>query len=238
VNSTNTLDVYRTLFRLFHPSAWRDIRHYQTLLWMVVGILLSKSISLNAWADFTHSRGKQASSRVRRFSRWFKNPRIVVDELYGPIIGTALASWGEARLYLALDTSMLPDGYCQLRLSVIYRGRAVPLVWQVIAHKSSSVKFKTYQPLLDKAVALLPAGVAVVLLADRGFVDTQLMRYLQNKLMWHYRIRVKANIHFFVKGQRLTASQLKSARGSPLFYWGEAELQALRAGDAGGRESA
>jgi hypothetical protein len=218
VNSTNTLDVYRTLFRLFHPSAWRDIRHYQTLLWMVVGILLSKSISLNAWADFTHSRGKQASSRVRRFSRWFKNPRIVVDELYGPIIGTALASWGEARLYLALDTSMLPDGYCQLRLSVIYRGRAVPLVWQVIAHKSSSVKFKTYQPLLDKAVALLPAGVAVVLLADRGFVDTQLMRYLQNKLMWHYRIRVKANIHFFVKGQRLTASQLKSARGSPLFY--------------------
>jgi hypothetical protein len=32
------------------------------------------------------------------------------------------------------------------------------------------------------------------LLADRGFADTQLMRYLRDELHWHFRIRVKSNI--------------------------------------------
>jgi hypothetical protein len=84
------------------------------------------------------------------------NSRIEVHRLYGPLIRQALVEWGSGKLYLALDTSLLWGQYCLIRISVVYRGRAVPLVWQVLEHRSSSVAYKAYQGLLDKAAELLP----------------------------------------------------------------------------------
>ena len=88
---------------------------------------------------------------------------------------------------------MLWEEYCLIRLSVQYRGRAVPLVWRVIRHRSSSVQFSVYQAMLKRAAKLLPAGVSVCFLADRGFADVQLMRYLRDQLHWNFRIRVKSS---------------------------------------------
>ncbi len=73
------------------------------------------------------------------------------------------------------DTSQLWGEYCLIRLSVQYRGRAVPIVWRVIRHKSSSVSLSTAQAMLKRAARLLPAGISVCLLADRGFTDTALI---------------------------------------------------------------
>lgn len=102
------------------------------------------------------------------------NERIQVHKLYGSLIQQALAEWGEHSLYLALDTSLLWDKYCVIRLSVVYRGRAIPLVWTVLAHPSSAVAFGLYRNLLDKAAQLLrPCGCQVIFLADRGFADTE-----------------------------------------------------------------
>lgn len=63
-----------------------------------------------------------------------------------------------------------------------YRGRAIPLVWRVIRHSSSSVSFDKYQAMLKRAAGLVPAGVSVCFLADRGFADAALMRYLQGRV--------------------------------------------------------
>ena len=97
---------------------------------------------------------------------------------------------------------MLWDEYCLIRLSVQYRGRAVPLMWRVIRHRSSSVRFCTYQAMLKRAAKLIPAGISVCFLADRGFADVQLMRYLRDELHWNFRIRIKSStwIHSPGKG--------------------------------------
>jgi len=55
-----------------------------------------------------------------------------------------------------------PDTFCVIRLSVVYRGRAIPLIWRVLEHGSSSVKFIVTHDLLDKAARLLPEGRKVV----------------------------------------------------------------------------
>ncbi len=52
---------------------------------------------------------------------------------------------------------------------------------------------RVYQAMLKRASRLIPIGVPVCFLADRGFADTQLMRYLRDELHWHFRIRVKSN---------------------------------------------
>lgn len=66
----------------------------------------------------------------------------------------------------------------------------MPVVWRVLAHQSSSVAFKAYKNLLSRVSRLLPKEIQAVLLADRGFVDTELMKHCE-QLGWKYRIRTK-----------------------------------------------
>src|SRR5512147_2654339 len=142
---------------------------------MVGGLIQAEGVNLTVWTPFVQGRAQYAQSTQRRFRRWLGNRRIEVAPLYGPLIQQALQEWGRYTLYLALDTSMLWNQYCVMRLSVVYRGRAVPIVWEVIKHGSSSVTHAAYETLLDAVPALLPAGVKVVFLADRGFADTALL---------------------------------------------------------------
>ncbi len=202
----NTPYLYDTLLGVLAQHAkWLDRRHRQTLAWMMVGLIGSKTVSLGAWVPFVVSRAQYAQSTVRRFSRWLNNNRIKSQPLYGPLIEKAVIGWVGKRIYIALDTSMLWNTYCMIRLSVIYRGRAVPLVWRVIEHGSAAVSHETYQDLLDEAQTRLPFACKVVFLADRGFADTQLMSHLRH-LGWHWRIRIKSN--FWIHPSHLASFQV------------------------------
>lgn len=185
---------------LSQSSAWADQRHLQTLIWMVIGLICSECINLSKWRVYVKTRAQFAQSYQRRFSRWLHNPRINVQKLYSILIAQALVTWGETSITVIEDTSMLWDEYCLIRLSVQYRGRAIPLVWRVLRHNSSSIKFEVYQLMLKRATRLLPAATSVCFLADRGFADTQLMRYLRDELGWHFRIRVKSNSWIYRPG--------------------------------------
>lgn len=202
--------LYNTIIKILSQhKKWLDIRHMFTLVWMVVGVIRSGKISMTAWISYVEGKAQYAQSTQRRFNRWVKNDRINVSELYAPLIQDALLDWGDHTLYLALDTSRLFEEYCLIRTSVVFRGRAVPMVWKVIEHKSSTVAFDVYKGLLESASRLLPTGVKVVLLADRGFADTDLMKCAK-ELGWHYRIRIKSNFQVFYKGQWSSVEALAS----------------------------
>ena len=136
---------------------------------------------------------------MRRFARWLDNHRIDVHALYGPLMQQALTEWGSNLLYLALDTSTLWNTYCLVRISLVYRGRAIPIVWKVLEHPSSSVAYDVYQDVLEKVADLLPFRCRVVFTADRGFADTHLMEHLA-RLGWHWRIRIKGSFWIIVAG--------------------------------------
>ena len=185
--------LYSELVELFgQPGQWRDLRHLQTVAWMVVGLIQAGCVSLPRWVPFVHGRARYAQSTQRRFARWLANPRVEVQPLYGPLIQQALREGGKHTRYLALDTSMLWNQYCLIRLSLVYRGRAVPVVWEVVEHGSSRVAHAAYEALRDAVPPLLPPGVKGVFLADRGFADTELRAHLR-RLGWHLRIRRKAS---------------------------------------------
>ena len=158
--------LYDTLVQVLRQHRnWLDLRHLKTLAWMMVGLIHSGSISLGAWTPFVISRAQYSQSTVRRFRRWLDNDKIEVHALYGRLMKQALMGWVDQTLYVALDTSMLWDTYCIIRLSVIYRGRAVPRVWSGIEHGSATVAYEVYTALLDKAATLLPFSCRVVFLA-------------------------------------------------------------------------
>lgn len=217
---SETLYLYTTLtVVLSSHKNWLDVRHLKTLGWMMVGLLKSGKISLTEWSPYVKSRAKQAQSTVRRFRRWLENERIEEHRLYGSLIQQALAEWDYSKLYLGLDTSMLWGKYCVIRIAVIYRGRAVPLVWRVIDHKSSTVAFEDYALLLDRASELLsPFKCQVVFLADRGFADTKLMAHL-SELGWQWRIRLKGNFWIYRQGRRRCKAATLNPPAGQAFFW-------------------
>ena len=122
-----TSRLYHQLQDLLGQSMqWADRRHLQTLIWMVIGIVCSECISLPKWRVYVRTRAVLAQSHQRRFSRWLHNPRINVQRLYSPLIQKALAEWNASVLTVIEGTSILWGEYCLIRLSVQYRGRAVP----------------------------------------------------------------------------------------------------------------
>jgi hypothetical protein len=188
---TASSPLYDTLVTLLSPAPWRDRRHLSTLAWMVVGLLNSGWIGLNEWVPYVHSRAQYAASTWRRFRRGLANPRVDVHHLYGAVLRPVLADLGEPRLKVVLDTSLLWNRWCLIRLGLVYRGRTLPVVWKVIAQRSSSVAFQHYRGLLRYAERRLPADRDIVLLADRGFTHVALIRWIHRQARWHLRLRLK-----------------------------------------------
>lgn len=235
-------NLYATVFDLLRHAPWRDVRHLATLVWMVVGLLLSRCVCLSRWLGHVEGRAEKAQSTERRFRRWLENPRIEVWPLYAGLVGRVLAECADRRLYVALDTTVLWNLFCVVQVSLVYRGRAIPLCWSVLRHPSASVAFGDYREALDRAAELLD-GFEVVLLADRGFCHRALVRWAKGAKGWHFRIRGKKDIPAFRwngKGYgplrlRLVAGQV--AYYHEVFLWGSHERVHLAVGwDKGAKE--
>ena len=175
------------------PTDWSHQTHLTVALLMVAALIHTGTVNLTKWALCLPNRGdkQRAQSQQRRLSRWLHNARINVHRLYKPLITQALADWSEPVMYVALDTSLFWEEYCLVRLAVVHRGRSLPLCWCVLHHSSASVAYDAYAWILKRAAGCIPKGVKVVLLADRGFVQIELMKALTNHLGWNYRIRLK-----------------------------------------------
>ena len=215
---TNSLDLYRTIVSFVWQNGMRfhDLRLFSTFCWAIVGLLLSQQIHLSHW--LLHRVGvSQASSKQRQLMRWLNNPKIDARGVYRPLIGAALRDWQGQTLFLALDSSVLWDRFVIVRVSLVYRGRAVPLDWIILEHGSAMVGFESYQTILAEAAKQLPKPARVILLADRGFVDHRLFR-LARDLGWSFRIRLKSSIYVgHAVRQGASVGELMPEKGHALF---------------------
>lgn len=199
----STSGLYHALHEYLSQSqtVWHDVRHVQRLCWMMIGMIQSQNVHLNGFGVYVVSRATIAQSHQRRFRRWLSNRRIDVMAVHHALMRQALSRWGQSRIYLSLDTTVVWNCFCIVWNGVVYRGRTIPVAWRIVAQPSSTVRLWSIQRLLRQAVRWMPDGVAVVLLADRGFADGKLMKYLQQNLGWHFRIRIKRSFQFQLEGQ-------------------------------------
>ena len=199
--------LYNQLLSLLSQhTQYRDLRHLKALAWMINALICSSKINLSEWESYVISRANQAQSIERRWQRFVHNSRIKVKSLYLPLVMAAMSSWNGRKLYLALDTTILWNRYCMIHLSVICGGRAVPFLWKVIEHKSSTVAFGEYKTMLRLSHRLLSKYPDVMLLADRGFANHQLVSWLKAS-QWHYCLRLPCDVT--IHGARRHPIELK-----------------------------
>jgi len=133
------------------------------------------------------------------------------------LVKQALSQWSAKRLYLSVDTTLVWNCFCIIWVGVVYRGRTIPLSWRIVTQSSSTVRLWTLQRVLRPTARLLPSGIPVVLLADRGFADGKLMKYLKETLGWHFRIRIKRSFQFNVDEQWRAVSSVSLQAGEAYF---------------------
>lgn len=194
-----------------------DLRRQVVFAWLVVGLLLEQTINVPRLANAIVSVAK-AASRERRVQRFLTNAHVKVGEYYDALIRQALRGWAGQTLYVALDTTTLAGRLVICRLALIYRGRAIPLVWQVYARKSVMLAYESYKPLLEHLLDLLPADAHVVLLGDKGFRTTEIMQFCRNHPNWHFRLRLQGGQYVWLKdGRVLLLADLQVQRGQAGF---------------------
>jgi hypothetical protein len=228
--------IFSQVYRyLEERSRFVDKRHLNVLSWMVTALLSSQSLNQARWEPYVQSRAEQANSYQRRWNRFCNNGRVAVEMIYIPLILATIQIWKEKgeRLYLAIDTTLLWNQYCFVHLAVVCGGRAVPLMWIGLEHGSASIAFEKYEPFLDRAKGYLQDFEDVMLLADRGFANQQLIQWLR-KNAWHWCIRLPCDTLIYGvrrRGFGYEVRELYPPKREASFYrnvqvWQEARLSA------------
>lgn len=220
MNSNHTVLFYNLMhFICDNGVRSHDLRTTLTFAWAVFGLILSECVHLNLWALFRPGAAK-VSSKERQFSRWLHNDRIDPMLLYRPLVKKVMAEWDKTTLYLALDTSQLWGRFTIVCLSLVYRGRALPVGWVVCASGSATIALASYQRMLAQVAVCIAPSSNVVFLADRGFMDVKLLRLLR-QLDWHFRIRTKSSltIHRATKGKKKVKALMPAPGGARFFRY-------------------
>ena len=184
-----------------------------SLSYAAMGLLASESLFLHRMAEgLVDTRGGIKKHATKQIDRLLSNKGVSVWDLSEPWVRYVLADQKE--LTVALDwTSFFDDEQSMLSLNIVTgKGLATPLLWKSVDKKQLKHNRARYEDqLLSRLKTLLPAGVKVTLLADRGFADQKFFRFLDEELQFNYIIRIKSSttiIHENIKNK--AANWLKS----------------------------
>lgn len=157
--------------------------HLNTLAALVSGIVSSRRTNLPQIAAKVPD-GTLVESRIKRFSRWINNERLDWETYFLPYATILLEGLaGSGPLFLVMDASAIGRGCATLVLNVIYKQRALPLVWLVAQGSKGHFDEASHLWLIDQLQPFLPEGVQVIFLGDGEFDGVGLQQQF-NDLGW------------------------------------------------------
>jgi hypothetical protein len=183
--------LYHHVMAMLKPISWQGRKEtLQTLALMMTAIFQSGDVRLGRIARKVPLPIKQDSVE-QRFRRWLKNPHIDERVIYDPIARGLLFSLRRTRLRIQMDRTLIGDQFNILKVTLYWRKRALPLVWQVLPHQGSS-GYADWAALLGHLRTLMPPDAQVTVLGDREFGTADMM-VLVREQGWDYCLRVKGD---------------------------------------------
>jgi hypothetical protein len=176
------------------------VRHLTTLAALISGIVGSHSTQLPKIATQVPN-GTKPESRVKRFARWVDNDAITEEVYFVPYVEVLLRHLALQTLVVVMDGSVVGRRCVALMMHVVYKGRALPLVWQVRRGKKGHFPEDMHVALVEQLYDLIPTGAQVVLLGDGEFDGIHLQQTVQ-KYHWSYVVRTGSHITVEWDGER------------------------------------
>ncbi len=189
-------------------------RHLLTTAALISGIVGAQHTHLDKVAAKVPLDAKPAS-RSKRFRRWLANDAVSPAIFFVPVAATLLASLAHCPLVLIMDGSTVGRGCVALMLSVVYRGRALPLAWVVVRGSKGHFPADAHLSLLHQLLPLVPRSASVVFLGDGEF-DSILLQQTLQAIGWQYVCRTASHLPLCVGEEWLTCADLAIERGQVL----------------------
>jgi hypothetical protein len=167
---------------------------------LISGIVGSRSTQLPKIATQVPN-GTKPESRVKRFARWVDNDAITAEVYFVPYVEVLLQHLAWQTLVVVMDGSVVGRRCVALMMHVVYKGRALPLVWQVRRGKKGHFPEDMHIALVEQLYDLRPTGAQVILLGDGAFDGTQLQQTVQ-EYHWSYVVRTGSHITVEWDGER------------------------------------
>ena len=143
-----------------------------------LGVLASASLAVHAIGQgLAQAMGTLSKHGIKQVDRLLSNEGIDVGTFFGHWVGHVIAARSE--VVVALDwTSFARDGHETIVLSMLTgHGRATPLLWKTVRASQLKGHQKRHEnELLHRLREVVPEGVKVTVVADRGFGDCALFQ--------------------------------------------------------------
>jgi hypothetical protein len=160
-----------------------------------LGILTSASLAVSLIGHaLAQTRGLIDKHAIKQVDRLLSNQGVQVWDLFAPWVRHALGA--REKILVAMDwTDFDADKQTTLALHLVTgHGRATPLIWLTVdKDELKNTRNDFEDACLSRLKQCLPEGVAVTVLADRGFGDVKLFTFLES-LGFDYAIRFRGNI--------------------------------------------
>ncbi len=171
-------------------------RNMNTLAAMITGIIIGKQTQLPQIAANVPEMIKLPSTE-KRFKRLLINESVTEQIYFLPFIQSVLINLGLEEMVLAIDGSLVGRGCICLMINLIYKGRALPLAFNVVKGKKGHLPEDTHVELVNKLRPLIPESTKlVVFLGDGEFDGTSLQQTLTD-FGWKYVSRTSYNITIY-----------------------------------------
>ena len=173
-----------------------------------LGVMVSASLAVAVIGrSLAQARGLLTRHAIKQVDRLLSNQAIDPWDIAARWVPEVIGA--STDILVAMDwTDFDADGQTTLALNkVTPHGRATPLLWLTVMKDDLKNKRNAYEDAgLKRLSEVLPTGVKVTILADRGFGDTKLFGYL-GTLGFDYVIRFRGNTHVTATtGQRRPAA--------------------------------
>ena len=181
-----------------------------------LGVLTSASLAIHAVGrGLAQAMGTLTKHGVKQVDRLLSNRGINVWTFFAH--WTPYLIGARTEVVVALDwTSFAADEQETIVLSMLTgHGRATPLLWKTVASSTLKDNQRRYEyEVLCRLREVLPDGVKVTIVADRGFADCKLFYALTTELGFEYVIRLRGDVYVTnARGERRVAAAWVGAGG-------------------------
>lgn len=162
------------------------------MAWMISGIVGSKRVNYPEIAKKAPDGTKQ-TSREKRYYRWVINKNVDYETYFSPYAIELLLNLSSGPLALAIDGSEVGRGCLALMVSVIYKGRALPLGWVVVTGSKGHFSEESHVVLVKQVAELVPEETDVIFLGDGEF-DGIILQQTVDDYSWKYVCRTAKDV--------------------------------------------
>ena len=191
-------------------------KRVNSLCHATLGVLHRGSLAICAIGQgLAAARSLKPKHAIKQVDRLLSNSAINVDDIL--VCWVPFVIGARSSIVVAMDwTDFDADNQATIMLALISdHGRSTPLVWLTVDKSTLKERRSFYEhSVLVRLAELLPAGVKVCIVADRGFGDQKLYKMLTEELYFDYVIRFRGNISVTAaSGETRTAADWVQAGG-------------------------